>query len=169
MIRSARLGLFSALSTSALILTGCSGTPTDGEPVVISRAAPTPAAVTTPVDALPHIQTTPAVTPATEQGTTARVPAPEADSARVLEPTTELSTEDLLFLSNITEFTLMEKSESDQIRLGLSMCNSLYRGRSKGRRHHRLRGRRPLHDDRDHERPGRGNGLLLPRVRVRSR
>ncbi|MBM4488617.1 DUF732 domain-containing protein [Prescottella equi] len=131
MIRSARLGLFSALSTSALILTGCSGTPTDGEPVVISRAAPAPAAVTTPVDALPRIQTTPAVTPATEQGTTARVPAPEADSARVLEPTTELSTEDLLFLSYITEFTLMEKSESDQIRLGLSMCNSLYRGRSK--------------------------------------
>lgn len=132
MIRSARLGLFSALSTSALILTGCSGTPTDGEPVVISRAAPAPAAATTPVDAPPRIQTTPAaVTPATEQGTTARVPAPEADSARVLEPTTELSTEDLLFLSYITEFTLMEKSESDQIRLGLSMCNSLYRGRSK--------------------------------------
>ncbi len=127
MIRSARLGLFSALSTYALILTGCSGTPTDGEPVVISRAVPAPAAVTTPVDALPRIQTTPAVTPATEQGTTARVPAPEADSARVLEPTTE----DLLFLSYITEFTLMEKSESDQIRLGLSMCNSLYRGRSK--------------------------------------
>ncbi|MFM1726306.1 DUF732 domain-containing protein [Rhodococcus sp. PAM 2766] len=58
---------------------------------------------------------------------------PEADSAppHTLEPATELSAEDLLFLSYITEFTLMEKSESDQIRLGLSMCNALYRGQSK--------------------------------------
>ncbi|MCA1008292.1 DUF732 domain-containing protein [Rhodococcus hoagii] len=133
MIRSARLGLFSALSTSALILTGCSGTPTDGEPVVISRAAPEPAAVTTPVSALPRVLPTQVVTSATEPGTTARVPAPGTDSAqtRTLEPTSELGTEDLLFLSYITEFTLMEKSESDQIRLGLSMCNALYRGQSR--------------------------------------
>ncbi|WP_420881673.1 DUF732 domain-containing protein [Rhodococcus sp. (in: high G+C Gram-positive bacteria)] len=132
MIRSARLGLFSALSTSVLFLAGCSSTPTDGEPVVISRAAPQPAAATTPVSAPPRVLPTSSET-SSAPGTTSWAPVPGADSAppHTLEPATELSAEDLLFLSYITEFTLMEKSESDQIRLGLSMCNALYRGQSK--------------------------------------
>ncbi|PTR27402.1 uncharacterized protein DUF732 [Rhodococcus sp. OK519] len=132
MIRSARLGFFSALSTSVLILTGCSSTPTDGEPVVISRAAPQPVAATAP-----HT-TPPAVVDVTDDSPTARARASTTTSAEVastqvnsLEPSTELSSQDLLFLSYITEFTLMEKSESEQIRLGLSMCNALYRGQSK--------------------------------------
>ncbi|WFR71170.1 DUF732 domain-containing protein [Prescottella defluvii] len=128
MTRSTRLGLLLALSASVVALTGCSSTPTDSEPVVIARTTPDPT-TSHRVAATPrHVPTTPA--PARAMVTeTSTPPAPGAtpDAA----PMDALGPEDLLFLSYITEFTLMEKPESDQIRLGLSMCNSLYRGQSK--------------------------------------
>lgn len=128
MTRSTRLGLLLALSASVVALTGCSSTPTDSEPVVISRTTPDPTTTHRASAAPRHVPTT-----STSSDTTiAETP---TSPAPVVTPDTEqsdaLSTDDLLFLSYITEFTLMEKPESDQIRLGLSMCNSLYRGQSK--------------------------------------
>ncbi|WP_430332639.1 DUF732 domain-containing protein [Rhodococcus sp. ACT016] len=130
MIRSTRLGLLVAVSASLLALTGCSSTPTDSEPVVIARTTPDP---TTPHRAseVPRRVTT-AAAPAPAEGVIAETPSATApDVSRFTEPSDTLNSEDLLFLSYITEFTLMEKPESDQIRLGLAMCNSLYRGQSK--------------------------------------
>ncbi|QBJ94681.1 DUF732 domain-containing protein [Rhodococcus sp. ABRD24] len=128
MIRSARVGILAALSVSALLLTGCSSTPTASDPVVTADAgrdlttpnADTPAptaSTTTPPTAVPIRSAAPSV-PVTRQE---------------FVPVTidALSREDIVFLSYITEFTLMEKSESDQIRLGRSICRSLERGISE--------------------------------------
>lgn len=128
MTRSTRLGLLLALPAALLALTGCSSTPTDSEPVVISRTTPDPTTTHRAAQTPHHVPTTaaPADTTVAETSTS---PAPVVTSDA--EASDVLSTEDMLFLSYITEFTLMEKPESDQIRLGLSMCNSLYRGQSK--------------------------------------
>lgn len=128
MIRSARLGLLTALSFPLLALVGCSSTPTDSEPVVIARTTPSPAT--------PHRTTTDAPRPAPLAATTdpdvAETPIPLAPGdVPTADARPVLNSEDLLFLSYITEFTLMERPESDQIRFGLALCNSLYRGQSK--------------------------------------
>ncbi|MGF7120410.1 DUF732 domain-containing protein [Rhodococcus sp. TAF43] len=132
MIRSARFGFFSALSATALILTGCSGTPTDGEPVVIAHPTPDATTSAAPTEAVPATHATPRTSVAGPSSLpVGDSPAVVAPPERETEPNSTLTSEDILFLSYITEFTLMEKSESDQIRMGLSMCNSLYRGQSK--------------------------------------
>jgi len=125
-MRSTRLGLLLALSASLLALTGCSSTPTDSEPVVIARTTPDP---TTPHRAsTAHRATT---TSAPAETVIAETPSAPTSVTHDSEPRDSLNSDDLLFLSYITEFTLMEKPVSDQIRLGLAMCNSLYRGQSK--------------------------------------
>lgn len=127
-MRSTRLGLFTALSPLLLAVAGCSSTPTDSEPVVITRATPDPTTLHTTVDTPPPAPSTPAAT-----GTTVpEAPSPVAAIADPVPVAAVTSTsEDLLFLSYITEFTLMERPESDQIRLGLAICNSLHRGQNK--------------------------------------
>ncbi|WP_241566033.1 DUF732 domain-containing protein [Prescottella agglutinans] len=131
MTRSTRLGLLLALPAALMALTGCSSTPTDSEPVVISRTTPDPTTPHRTSETPRHVPTTPApaAEPVAETSTPSTPPAPAATPGAA--PSDGLGPEDLLFLSYITEFTLMEKPESDQIRLGLSMCNSLYRGQSK--------------------------------------
>lgn len=130
MIRSARLGLLTALSIPFLALTACSGTPTDSEPVVIARP--------TPDQTAQHRTTTTTPRPVPAAATTtdpavAETPIPLAPGDTTApESRPVLSSEDLLFLSYITEFTPLERPESDQIRLGLAMCNALYRGQTKG-------------------------------------
>ncbi|CAM3103043.1 DUF732 domain-containing protein [Prescottella defluvii] len=132
MIRSARFGFFSTLAASALLLTGCSSTPTDGAPVVIAHTTPDPTTSAARTDTVPTIQVTPRTSVAAPTASPAGdAPAVVEPSVLEAEPSSTLTGEDLLFLSYITEFTLMEKSEIDQIRMGLSMCNSLYRGESK--------------------------------------
>lgn len=128
MIRSTRLGLLAALSTALLAATGCSSTPTDSEPVVIARTTPDPT-TRRPAPAAPSAVPAAPAASATDVPETPDAAAP-ADTP-IADRRDELGTEDLLFLANITEFTLMEKPESDQIRLGLSMCNALYRGQDK--------------------------------------
>lgn len=128
-MRSTRLGLFTALSPLLLAVTGCSSTPTDSEPVVIARAEPDPTTILpTTADTPPAPPSTPATTgtPVSESPTPVPMIADPVPVAAVA-PTSE----DLLFLSYITEFTLMERPESDQIRLGLAICNSLHRGQGK--------------------------------------
>ncbi len=132
--RSTRFGLTAVLSLTLLAVAGCSSTPTDGEPVVIARSTLEPS---TTVPAAPRPARAADAAASTQSGS---VPDPAAVEAAA-EPARpggglgaddrdadDLNTEDLLFLSNITEFTLLEKPESDQIRVGLSMCNALYRG-----------------------------------------
>ncbi|WP_241665764.1 DUF732 domain-containing protein [Prescottella subtropica] len=123
MTRSIRFGLAAALSLTLPVLAGCSSTPTDGEPVVIARSTHEPPTTTHRAPVTPA----PVRPSAVASSAPAAVPEP---AAAVPEVSDDLGTEDLLFLSYITEFTLLAKPESDQIRLGLSMCNALYRGQS---------------------------------------
>lgn len=129
MIRSTRLGLLTVLSFPFLALTGCSSTPTDSEPVVIARTTPDPTTQHRP-SAVPR--PAPLAAAPTTDPDVAETPIPLAPGdTPVPETRPALNSEDLLFLSYITEFTLMERPESDQIRFGLALCNSLYRGQSK--------------------------------------
>ncbi|WP_164873356.1 DUF732 domain-containing protein [Rhodococcus xishaensis] len=140
MIRTTRLGLLAALCTALLVMTGCSSTPDatpdDADAVVLAQTSPNPT-TTDQVEEAPHPD--PSAPPAPEADTNV---VPVAEPPLPQEPTGSqndrdaasnpvLGGEDLLFLSYITDFNLIQRPEADQIRLGRSICDGLNRGQSK--------------------------------------
>ncbi|WP_164874101.1 DUF732 domain-containing protein [Rhodococcus spongiicola] len=132
MIRTARLGL-AALSTALLVLTGCSSSPEDADPVELAQTSPNPTTTHQVQEAPDPAPAAPDADPADDSVAEPPVPQEPATSqdGQVSVPNPVLGGEDLMFLSYITDFNLIQRPEADQIRLGRSICDGLTGGQSK--------------------------------------